>query len=164
MYLNVRTSEFQRAATKFQMARVFPPQSGSASSPLRGDTLLSALLLSLPFSLWFCLEYLYPYRVHCLVLHVFEPYVDGIMEEACTLQLALFSHFYPEIRLCRLHFIALYEYNTFYFSALSGHFSSRFFALANSSVVRVSYYVCKRNSLGNAQEYSCWGIGTQIFY
>lgn len=79
------------------------------------------------FSLWFCLKYLYPYTIYCLVLHVFELYVNGIVEEEyasapCSFHSPLSWDSTMSFVVLQ-GFTALYDYNTFYFSPVDGHFS-----------------------------------------
>ena len=150
--IKIRTYEFPCTTTKLPVAGAFPLQ--SCSPPLHSEvtTILNSLFYSPSFSLWFCLKYLYPYTICCLVLHVFELYVNGIVEEeyAC----APCSFHSPSSWDSTMSFVvlqdftALYEYNTFYFSAVDGHFNLfQIFLLLHAVLPSVSPGMCVRGIL-----------------
>lgn len=125
--IKIRTYEFPCTTTELPVARVFPPQ--SSSPPLHSEvtTVLNSLFL-LPFLFFMVLPQIFvPYTIYCLVLHVFELYVNGIVEEEyasapCSFHSPLSWDSTMSFVVLQ-GFTALYDYNTFYFSPVDGHFS-----------------------------------------
>lgn len=127
-----------------------PPQSSSPPPLPRGDQVLSSLLESPSFSSWFCLRYLCPSTV--CVLHALCTVCKWTHEGRryfCTLFFSFTSILGSPVSVVLYDLPALYEHNMFYSSAVDEHFNLfQIFCSSYSFAVRVSWYVCKRNSLG----------------